>query len=443
MVIKDSFTFKQGFCELSLLIDIRPFRAIRYSKKAGHIVDLVTQPYDKIDSSLQQTYYEKSFYNYCRLILPLESNKYASAQERILDWLKKGILLKDEEPSMFVSRQEFQLDGKKFTRIGLIAALRLYQYSENTVFPHEVTYKEPKTDRINMLESVQKDLEPVFFVYSDPEKLTIKFFSKIMNNMPIIDFKDSIGIKHTLWKISDPKYIELIKNTLKEKILVIADGHHRYESALTYRDIKQKKGTWTKDSAFNFHMSYLVPVEEEGLIVLPTHRALKEFSLTPARLNKLKEYFDLQLIDPTAKSLEAFLKANSQKHVFCVYDGKKAYGLLLKNPKEVSKLINADCPPEECLLDVTILRDIVFKQVLGIGKMKMHKDILYVESTIDALEKVNNGDAKLAFLVNPVDPKVVWRIAQKKLRLPEKSTDFYPKPCSGLMMMDISSDEKL
>ena len=426
-----------------MLVDIRPFRAIRYSKKAGSIVDLVTQPYDKIDPSLQHTYYEKSFYNYCRLILPLENNKYASAQERILDWLKKGILLKDEEPAIFVYRQEFQLDGKKFARIGLIAALRLYPYSENTVFPHEVTYNEPKTDRINMLESVQKDLEPVFFVYSDPEKITIKFFSKIIDTLPIIDFKDSIGITHALWKISDPQYIELIKNALKDKILVIADGHHRYESALTYRDVQQKKGAWTKDSAFNFHMSYLVPVEEEGLIVLPTHRVLKEFNLTLARLNKLKEYFDVQPIDPITKSLEAFLKANSHKHTFCVYDGKRAYGLLLKNAMEVSQMINADCPTEECLLDVAILRDIVFKQVLGIGKMKMHKDILYVESTIDALNKVDKGDAKLAFLVNPVDPKVVWKIAQKKLRLPEKSTDFYPKPCSGLTMMDISNDEKL
>ena len=302
-----------------MLIDIRPFRAIRYSKKAGHIVDLVTQPYDKIDSSLQQTYYEKSFYNYCRLILPLESNKYASAQERILDWLKKGILLKDEKPSMFVSRQEFQIDGKKFTRIGLIAALRLYQYSENTVFPHEVTYKEPKTDRINMLESVQKDLEPVFFVYSDPEKITIEFFSKIIKTSSIINYKDSLGITHTLWKISNSQDLEFITTALRDKILVIADGHHRYESALTYRDIKQKNVTWEKDSAFNFHMSYLVPVEEEGLIVLPTHRALREFTLTPARLKKLNEYFVIQPIDPIVESLDLFLKTNSIRRAFCVY----------------------------------------------------------------------------------------------------------------------------
>ncbi len=425
------------------MVEIRPFKAIRYSQKAGPIGDLVTQPYDKIDPLLQLAYYEKSIYNYCRLILPLESNKYTSARERILDWMSKGILLKDEDPAIFVYRQEFQFDGKKLSRIGLITALRLYPYSENIVFPHEVTYKEPKTDRINMLESVQKDLEPVFFVYSDPEKITIEFFSKIIKTSSIINYKDSLGITHTLWKISNSQDLEFIKTTLRDKILVIADGHHRYESALTYRDIKQKNATWEKDSAFNFHMSYLVPVEEEGLIVLPTHRALKEFNLTPARLKKLNEYFVIQPIDPIVESLELFLKTNSRKHAFCVYDGKKAYGLLLKNPNQVLKIINADCPIEDCLLDVAILRDIVFKLVLGIGKLKMHKDILYVESTIDALKKVDKGEAKLAFLVNPVDPKIVWKIAQKKLRLPEKSTDFYPKPYSGLMMMDISNDEKL
>ena len=129
--------------------------------------------------------------------------------------------------------------------------------------------------------------------------------------------------------------------------------------------------------------------------------------------------------------------------VFSFEPGPDNYGLLLKNPNQVSKIINAGCQTEDCLLDVAILSDIVFKLVLGIGKLKMHKDILYVESTIDALKKVDKGEAKLAFLVNPVDPKIVWKIAQKKLRLPEKSTDFYPKPCSGLMMMDISNDEKL
>jgi uncharacterized protein (DUF1015 family) len=425
------------------LVDIRPFNAIRYSKKAGSIANLVAQPYDKIDLAMQKNYYEKSIYNYCRLILPIEKNKYEAAQKRFFEWINDGILIKDKKPAFFVSRQKFQIDGKKFTRIGLIAALRLYPYSEKNVFPHEVTYKEPKTDRTKMLESVQKDLEPVFLIYSDPEKITIKFFSRIIKTSSILDFKDSSNIRHTIWKVSDPQSIELITKALKDKILVIADGHHRYESALNYRDNQQKKNAHTEDSAFNFHLSYIVPVEESGLVVLPTHRALKEFDLTEKLLNKLSEYFSLQTIDPKAESLDLFLKKNSKKHAFCIYTESAAYGLLLKNERIASKIINTTNPETTDLLDVTILHDLIFKQIMGIGKMKMHKDILYAETTNEALEKIENGEAKLAFLVNPVDPKAVWKIAQKSWRLPEKSTDFYPKPSSGLMMMDISIEEKL
>jgi uncharacterized protein (DUF1015 family) len=184
-------------------------------------------------------------------------------------------------------------------------------------------------------------------------------------------------------------------------------------------------------------------VEESGLIVLPTHRALKEFELTPLLLKKLSEFFIIQTINPTTKSLESFLKKNSKKHSFCVYNGSEAFGLLLKNELQAEKIINSKNSKDLDLLDVTILRDLVFKHIMGIGKLKMHHDIIYAETTVEALETVNRGDAKLVFLLNPLDPKIVWRIAQKGWQLPEKSTDFYPKPLSGLMMMDISNKEEL
>jgi len=425
------------------LVEIRPFKAIRFSEKAGAISNLITQPYDKIDPLMQKLYYEKSIYNYCRLILPIENNKYEVAKNRINDWINSGILIKDREPAIFVYRQEFQVNQKNFTRIGFIVALRLYHYEENVVFPHEVTYKEPKTDRINMLESVQKDLEPVFLIYSDPKKITINLFSRIINTSPLIDFIDSSRVSHSVWQIVDSQSIQLLMNALKNKKLVIADGHHRYESAINYRDAQQKKGKCTNLSACNFQMSYIVPIEEEGLVVLSTHRALKEFELTPKKLDLLNSFFNVEQIDPTVNSLNHYLRNNSKKHVFCVYDGTKAYGLILKNKKQLSKILKYDTSTKIDLLDVTILRDLVFKHVMRIGKMKMHKDILYVGSTTEALNKVDSGEAKLAFLVNPVDPKIVWKIAKQGSRLPEKSTDFYPKPCSGLMMMNLANGEQL
>ena len=425
------------------MVDIRPFRAIRYTEKAGDPTNLITRPYDKITPALQREYYEKSVFNYCRLILPMENNKYKAAQQRIQKWLSEGTLSKDEEPAVFVSRQEFSLYGKTYTRTGLIAAMRLYSYDENTVFPHEITYTEPKTDRLNMLRAVQKDLEPVFLIYSDPDGVTVDFFAEITKTEQTIEVEDSFGVKHTIWRVTDPQRLKLLQKVMENKKLVITDGHHRYESAVAYRNEIRKKEKWTEDSAFNFHMCYMVPVQDKGLVVLPTHRLLRESKLTNDTLKALERFFTVTEIAPTVEALEGYLKSHIEEHAFCIYDGSKAYSLLLRNEKNAFDLVNAGCPKEVCLLDVVILRDIVFKHILKVGNLKMDEHILYAESTRSALEKVDTGQAKLAFLVNPINPETVWQIAQKNWRLPEKSTDFYPKPVSGVMMMDISKAEKL
>jgi len=425
------------------LVDIRPFRAIRYSKKAGDPKNLITQPYDKIDPELQKEYYKKSSYNYCRLILPLENNRYETAQRRIQEWLSEDVLSKDGEAAVFVSRQDFKLSGKTRARTGLIAAMRLYSYGESTVFPHEVTYKEPKVDRLNMLRAVQKDLEPVFLIYSDPDNVTLDFFAEVTKTNPIIEVEDAFGVKNAVWSVTDSKRLELVQKAMKDKILVITDGHHRYESALAYRDESRKEEKWTEDSAFNFHLCYMVPVQDEGLVVLPTHRLLREFELTNEIIEELKKLFTISEISPTVEALENFLQSHNTEHAFCIYDGSKAYSLLLQSYKTAYELVNANCPKEACFLDVVLLRDIVFKNIIKVGKLKMDENILYAESTKNALEKVDTGQAKLAFLVNPINPETVWEIAQKNWRLPEKSTDFYPKPVSGLMMLDVSPEEKL
>jgi uncharacterized protein (DUF1015 family) len=373
----------------------------------------------------------------------MEENKYEIARQRIQQWTREGVLSKDGESAFFVSKQEFQYSGKVCTRTGLIAALRLYSYAENKVFPHEVTYAEPKADRLNMLRTVQKDLEPVFLIYSDSENKTISFFAEITKTKPMTEVEDSFGVKHSIWKVSEPQNLKLLQEAMEDKTLVITDGHHRYESAIAYRDEMRTKGKWSKDSAFNFHMCYMVPVQDEGLVVLPTHRLLKDCKLTSGTLRALKNFFTTSEIDPEAEAIENFLKSHVEKHAFCIYNGSKAYGLILKDEKKVSELLNAGCPKDACLLDVVLLRDIVFKHVLKIGEMKMDEDILYVGSTKTALEKVNNGEATLAFLLKPISPKTVWQVAQERWRLPEKSTDFYPKPVSGLTMMDVSSVEKL
>jgi uncharacterized protein (DUF1015 family) len=425
------------------LVDVRPFRAITYTPKAGDPEDLITQPYDKIDQTQQKEYYEKSPYNYCRLILPLESNKYEIANQRISNWLKEGVMEKEHEPAIFISRQEFDLDGKRYQRTGIIAALRLYDYSENVVYPHERTYKAPKADRLNMLRTLQKDLEPVFLMYQDPEGQTIRLMAEVTKTQPTVQVTDSLGVRHTVWKVSDPKKIGELQAVLSPKTVVINDGHHRYESAVAYRDEMQAKTKWSLDDAFNFHMSYLVPVQEEGLIVLPTHRLLKNYKLTDDLVHAFKFFFEVVTIEPSVSALENFLQCHLEEHAFGVYDGKKAYGLLLKHDKAVYEFVNANVSKETKIFDVVILRDIVFRLILKTGELNIDDTILYVRWAKEAVKKVDRGEADIAFLVNPISAKTIAEIALQHEVLPEKSTDFYPKLVSGLVMMDIATGERL
>ncbi|MDR2707762.1 MAG: DUF1015 domain-containing protein [Nitrososphaerota archaeon] len=425
------------------MVDVRSFKAIRYTPKAGNPKLLVTEPYDKIDSEMQRQYYERSPYNYCRLILPIEADKYQVAQQRITQWLNDDVMKRIEQPAIFVSQQKYSINGKKFVRTGLIAALRLYPYSENMVYPHEFTHSAPKADRLNMLRTVQKNLEQVFLMYSDPENKTIEFFREIAKTMPLVKVTDPDGVEHTTWEVTDPEKIQYIQQVLSEKTMVINDGHHRYESALAYRDEMRAKGDWTDDSAFNFHMCYMVPIQDEGLVILPTHRLLKEAELTPQIIEELKRYFTITDVAPNAKAIDDYLANHIEEHAFCVYDGKNAFGLTMKHDENVYQFVNTHTSKETKIFDVVILRDIVFKNILKTEELKIDENIIYVRWTKTAIEKINQKEAKIAFLVNPISAKAVSELALQHEKLPEKSTDFYPKPLSGIMMMDISTHEKL
>ncbi len=425
------------------MVDIRPFKAITYTSKAGPAENLITQPYDKINVEMQKQYYALSPYNFCRLILPMEEDKYNVANQRISQWLKEGVMTKENQPAFFISRQEFTINGKYIARTGIIAAVKLHPYSENVVFPHEATFKAPKADRLNMLKTVQKDLEPVFLMYQDPEEKTIAYMAEVAKTKPLIEATDSLGVKHTVWKVSDAAKVQELRSLLAPKVVVINDGHHRYESAILYRDEMRAKGNWTEDQAFNYYMCYMVPVQEKGLVVLPTHRLLKQYKLTTDVVDALKCFFEITELKPTVETLEAFLASHVSEHAFGAYDGKRACGLILKHDDSVYEQVTKTVSKETKAFDVVILRDIVFKQVLKTGQLTIDDTILYERWAKDAINKVNKGEASIAFLVNPIKAQTVAEVAVQHEVLPEKSTDFYPKLVSGLVLMDISASEKL
>ena len=425
------------------MVEIRPFRAIRYTSKAGELKNLITQPYDKITPEMQKKYYENSIYNYCRLILPIEDERYEIAKERLNKFFAEKIFEKDTHPGIYVYYQNFELFGKKYLRKGFICAMKLSSFEENVVLPHEKTHKSPKIDRLNMLRATLKNLEPGFMLYSDPKKVTVKIFDEVANSTPLIDVIDEYNVRNRIWKIEDPERIQAVQKVLEPETVVIADGHHRYETALTFRDeLRAKNPNWSEDNAFNFCMTFLVPVEDEGLIILPGHRVLLHLTLTEKEINEIKKYFNVSEI--TRANVELFLRNNQKKICFVAYTGnQRYYGLVLKDFDNISQFFKPEYSEEYKHLDVVVLRDVIFEGIMNARELKIDVDIVYSRWINDAIEMVDSGRAKVAFLLNATRPEQVLTIAKNHERMPEKSTDFYPKIISGLTMMDIAPDEKL
>jgi len=425
------------------MVEIFPFRAIRYTANAGELKDLVTQPYDKITPEMQKKYYQKSPFNYSRLILPVDEDRYEAAKRNLAAFMDKKVLEKDAAPGIYVYFQDFELQGKKYHRKGFICALRLQPYEDRAVLPHEKTHKGPKLDRLNMSRSTLKDLEPGFILYPDPHRDVAKVLEGAARGKPLLEVLDEDGVQSRVWKLGDPNLIKMMQAALGDQQVVIADGHHRYETAITFRDeMRAANPGWTDMEAFNFRMTYMVDVEDPGLVVLPGHRLLLKQGLTEGHIAQLGSYFAMTPLKGDAAA--AFLEKNREAICFVAYTGGgKCLGLVLKSIDAVAGFFKPEYSAEYRRLDVVVLRDVVFEGIMKAGELKIDEDIGYSRWAQDAMEKVDAGKAKVAFLLNATRPSQVLKVAQNGDRMPEKSTDFYPKMLSGLTMMDVAPGEKL
>ncbi|MBA7519902.1 hypothetical protein ES705_11990 [subsurface metagenome] len=423
------------------MVDIKPFKAIRYSEKAGNMDNLIAQPYDKITPEMQKEYYEKSEYNYSKLTLPIEENRYAIAKQRLDEWIKEGIFERDSTSAIYVYYQEYELFGQKYIRKGFIGALRLHPFEENIVLPHERTHKGPKIDRLNMLKTTVHNLETGFILYSDPEKKTISIFDEISKSEPLIKTIDSLGVLNKLWKLTDKQKIQVIQSVFENQQLVIADGHHRYETACTYRDMRRDEmEQWDENDSYNFRMTYLVPIEDEGLVILATHRCLAKEKVTEEKMIELKEFFE---IDEISKSeIPDFLKKNIDKHVFVLYQDRRVLSFVMKNIADVNRYVT-DASDEYKKLDVVILRDMIFHGIMGLGDLHIDDDIFYERWWDEAIENADQGKYQSVFMLNPTKSEEVLSVSKNHERMPQKSTDFYPKMVSGLTMFSVQKGEKL
>ena len=434
------------------MAEIYPFRALHYNPElTPELSKVVTQPYDKISPEMRVRYYELSPYNLVRIIRGRENpgdsagdNVYTRAARDLHEWVERRILIAEREPALYAYSQEHTLpgpSGEKRRRQGLIALCRLEDYSRGVVFRHEETLSGPKADRLELLKATRAHFGQIFMLYSDPEGRVEKMLASAWNARPWERAVDEYGTAHSVHRIADPSDIERIAEAMRAKKLVIADGHHRYETALAYRDYCRAQGQ--HDDRAEYVMITLVRAESPGLSVLPTHRVVHglsgfDWSRFGADAQRFVDWEPFLPPDPGKGLRERFFKslisAGHERPTIGAYGGPGKWALLRLRQGADSEALWADLPPTLRRLDVVVLHRLILEGVLGIDRQAVQREqnLRYVREFDAAIEQVDTGKAQVCFLMNPTPVRAVLENALAGHVLPQKSTDFYPKLLSGL-----------
>jgi len=426
-------------------MQIEPFKAILYNTDLVNLADVVTLPYDKISPKKKAYYTAKSPYNIAYAILAPTHKQALSLLRR---WQKQDILKRDISPAVYIYEQEYEYPaGGKRIRRGFIAALRLEPFSKNGIMPHEKTFSKIVQDRMQLLSNCKMNLGQIFVLYNDPERTVDNLLSAQTENPPIVKVKDETGVAHRIWKIADPRVISNIQKNMESKRLFIADGHHRYQAALAYKQQQEKmlKESFTGKEGFNYRMAVFINAASPGLTILPTHRVIKhipKFSLDNL-LSELKKYFLIETYSTSAGLLDNWLNSihNSiRPHIFGMYPGgDNAYTLRLKPDISIEKSLGLSRPREWLYLDVNILHLVILNQIIGIDTQDVaNKDnILYISDANKAFNLVKDKKADIAFILNPTKIEEIKNVVELQDVMPQKSTDFYPKLYTGFVMRQL------
>ena len=427
------------------MAEIVPFQALRYDPHQVRWEDVVTQPYDKITPEMQSRYYDLSPHNLVRIILGKHFetdnatfNVYSRAAEYLHDWRAGGILKQDPEPSIYSYSQTFTIPGSRdlAERRGFIALGRLHDYSDQVVFRHELTHTGPRVDRLNLLRQTRAHLGQIFVLYNDPEAQVERLLENDTDE-PDISVLDEYEVLHRVWRVYDPGVIQTIQQLMRDKKLLIADGHHRYETALAYRDeSRAKAGTQDPNEAHEFVMMTFIRMESRGLVILPTHRivhGLPDFD-RERMLEGARRFFDIRRIDLKTESRSATTlleEAGQNGTAFVAVTRQGPY--LMKAKKRAIQEALKSLSTRQRDLDVVQLHKVMLERVLGISEeaIRNQDHVKYERDAFEAISWVRQG-ANVAFLMNPARIEQVRAAAFAGEVLPQKSTDFYPKLLSGL-----------
>jgi uncharacterized protein (DUF1015 family) len=440
------------------MADIHAFRAYRYDANRVALEDVLTQPYDKITPAMQERYYTQSPYNLIAIekgrTLPgdtPENNVYTRAAGKVEDWIAEKILVRDVAPGIYIYTQTFQVPGTHTTRsrTGFIALGRVEDYDAHVVFRHERTLSAPKADRIELLRRTRTQTGQLFMLYDDPARAIDALLEDAASKNTPLELRDDLGVTHRLWPVSDAAFIERIQNVMREKKLVIADGHHRYETALAYRnECRARSGEADPLAAHEFAMMTLINAHSKGLVILPTHRVVGrlenfDFGAFRERLARCFDWYAYPFPTPEerAASYAEFRKdLESQNHgrrAIGVYPAGKGGGAFylfaLRRDADLEGML-PDVSEAQRGLDVVLLHRLMLEKGLGITgeAVAAEKNVGYEREMDAAIAAVDGGEAQVAFLLNPVRVDQVADIALGGGVLPQKSTDFYPKLLSGL-----------
>lgn len=420
------------------MADIKPFKGILFNKGiVGDMTTVVAPPYDVINDEEQKRLLKENKFNVVRLILPQGSlaNKYDRASEAFNSWLEKGILIRDVEPAIYIYEQKYKVKNKHKKRTGFIALVKLEDFSTGKVKAHEKTLKGPKDDRLRLVKACKTNFSQIFSLFSDPERAIDNILEEHTREKPRIDIQVD-GVTHRLWTINDVEIMQLVTDLMSDKQLFIADGHHRYETALNFRnEMRQAMGDTSAEAPFDYTMMMFVNMDSDGLTVLSTHRALK--NLPKINYDKfkdnLKQIFDIEKL-PSIESVMSKLADKQNAHAIGLYyGGDNFYLLQIKNEDDVIELLDAKQSRAWKLLDVTILHQVIINRILGFGGTNIENSIKFTTNEQEAVNLVSNGSHQMAFFLNPTKISSVKDIASAGEIMPQKSTYFYPKLLTGLV----------
>lgn len=438
---------------------IIPFRGILYNPdKVPDLRAVVTPPHDVISAKEQQEYYKAHSQNMIRLVLgkshPEDTehdNRYTRAAMFFRSWLDKGVLRQDKEPAFYVTEIDFRMDGEVRTRFGFIALVGLERFEKGVIRPHEKTFSATNTDRLKLIEASRANFSPIFSLFSDPgNEILGSLRAAIEPLQPDFNFEDLKGYRHRLWRIKDPKIHIEIGQRLADRPVYIADGHHRYETALRYRNrIMSLQPMLDPNDPCNFVMMYLTGMHDFGLALRPVHRVVCNVKkgVVEGFVHNARAYFHIETldIDPLdRKQIEkVFLSkvttgTNSTVIGVALRDDKCVHVLRVKEGVS-DRLLGQEIPEPLRKLDVTMVTKLVLEEILGLDGAALddERSILYPSTVDEALDAVYRGKCPIALILNPTRLDQMQEVSDAGLIMPRKSTYFYPKVMTGLVINKI------